>query len=434
MPRSYSFGCILTFVCCGMMADISGAENWPQWRGPTFNGISVETDVPTRWDADTNVAWKVDLPGPAGATPVVWGERIFVSSVDGQDLLLICISTEDGAELWRRKVARGNKTARGDEGNSASPSPACDAEHVYVMMGSGDFACYTHEGEEVWKFDVEDRFGKFRIQFGMTSTPVLYNDRLLLQLIHGDGKANTTEARVAAIDTATGSTLWDVPRITGAYAENEHSYASPMLYDHGGLTLLLTHGADYTIAYDPADGSEAWRLGGLNPQDDPDKDYHRTLRFVSSPCPAPGIVVSPTAKNGPIFAVRPDVNGDVTADESALRWVYPRYTPDVPSPLVHDGVVYLCREDGKLLCLDQDSGEQIYYERTHNQRHRASPVYADGHIYLSARDGHVTVVKSGRDFEVVAENDIDEALASSPAISNGTIYLRTFDSLWAIRE
>lgn len=425
---SYFFVCLFCSVSAVALAD-----NWGSWRGPSSNGISGEEDIPTEWSKDKNVAWRLPLPGPAGATPVVWDDRVFVTSVDEDRLVLICVG-KDGKQQWRQEIGKGNKDVRGDEGNSASPSPITDGKHVWTFMATGDLACFTVAGEPVWKADLQERYGKFKIAFGMSATPVLHDGRLFFQLIHGDGKAETQEAIVTAIDAATGDDIWKVERVTAATNENEHSYASPMLYDFGGTTYLVTHGADYTVAYNLEDGKERWRLGGLNPQDDPKKKYHRTLRFVASTGAAEGIVVCPTAKNGPVFAVRADKQGDLTGDADSILWVREKNTPDVPSPVIHDDLVYLCRENGMLLVLDRNSGREVYMERTHNNRHRASPVYADGHLYLTARDGKVTVVKTGRDFKIVAQNDTGEAMSASPVISNGTIYLRTFDALWAIRK
>ena len=416
-------------IAAGMHSAL--ADNWPQWRGPHFDGISQETHLPTVWSATQNVAWKLQLPGAAGATPVTWGDDIFLTSADGQDLLIMCIGT-DGKERWRDVLASGNQSARNDEGNSASPSPCTDGTHVWVFMGTGDLACYTMKGQKVWAVNLQQRFGNFDIQFGMASTPVLYKGNILLALIHGDGKSDTHEAVVASLDGLTGNTLWQSPRVTGSYAENEHSYASPVLYDFDGLSLLITHGADHTIAYDPDSGKEVWRLGGLNPQDDPARQYHTTLRFVASPGIAPGIVLCPTAKNGPLFAIRPDRKGNLTHAARALLWKLEKNTPDVPTPLIHDGLAYLCRENGVLQVHDAKTGAEIYAERTHNQRHRASPVFADGHLYLTARDGKVTVVKAGKTFEIVAQNDTGEDQSATPVISNGAIYLRTFQSLYKI--
>ena len=405
------------------------ADNWGSWRGPNHNGVSREKNVPRQWSQDSNVAWRTELPGPAGATPVVWGDQVFLTTIDGESLMLMCFGI-DGQEQWRRQVGKGNKKARGDEGNSASPSPITDGMHVWSFMGTGDLACFTVAGEPVWKTNLQQRYGKFNIAFGMSATPVMHENRLFFQLIHGDGKPDTQEAIVVAIDATTGEHLWKVDRITGASKENEHSYASPILYDHGGTTLLITHGADYTIAHSLLDGKEIWRLGGLNPQG---KSYHPTLRFVSSPAAADGIVICPTAKNGPVFAVIPNQQGNLT-DSDAVLWIRDDHTPDVPSPLIHEDLVYLCRENGMLLVLDRETGEEVYMNRTHSHRHRASPVYADGHLYLTARDGKISVVKAGRDFEIVAQNETGESMSASPVIANGTIYLRTFEALWAIRD
>ena len=423
----------MTVLCASVLITLSVpqclAENWGSWRGPTSNGISMEKNVPTEWSKEKNVAWRVELPGPAGATPVVWKDRIFLTSVDGQDLLLLCFGT-DGNEQWRQVIGTGNQDARGDEGNSASPSPITDGTHVWAFMGTGNLACFTVAGEPVWSADLQKRYGKFDIAFGMSATPVLHDGRLFVQLIHGDGKPTTQEAIVVAIDAESGDHLWKVDRVTGASKENEHSYASPMLYDFGDMTYLITHGADYTVAYSLDDGKEIWRLGGLNPQG---QSYHPTLRFVASPAAADGIVVCPTAKNGPVFAIAADRSGDLT-DTNAILWIREQHTPDVPSPVILDDLVYLCRENGMLLVIDRNTGEEVYMERTHSHRHRASPVFADGNLYLTARDGKITVVKAGRLFEIVSQNDTGELMSASPVISNGTIYLRTFDALWAIRN
>ncbi len=411
----------------------ASAENWPSWRGPTQNGISTETNLAVEFGPDKNVAWKIPLPGQAGATPCIWGDNIFLTSVDDDDFLLMCIGT-DGKEKWSRTIGNGNERVRGDEGNYASPSPSTDGKHVWTMFGQGDLACYDFDGNEVWAFNLQDRYGKFRIQFGMASSPVLHNGRLYLQLIHGEGRPTTEEARVVALDASTGEEVWQSGRVTGASQENEHSYASPTLYNDGKEAYLVTHGGDYAIAYDLEDGKELWRLAGLNPRDDPNRRYHPTLRFVASPVANEGMVVVPTAKNGPVVAIKGSARGTIDSDSSNHMWTRPQNTPDVPSPLIKDGLVYLCRENGNLLVLDAKTGKEHAENRTTRDRHRASPVWADGKIYLTARGGVITVVKEGPKFEILAQSDLGEEISASPAISNGTIYLRTFNSLWAIRQ
>ncbi|MCA9162331.1 MAG: PQQ-binding-like beta-propeller repeat protein [Planctomycetales bacterium] len=409
-----------------LVARPAWAENWPQWRGPRGDGTSQETGLPTAFSKTERVAWRVALPGPGGSTPVVWDDRIFITAVDGEQLVLLCIGT-DGKQQWRQVVSEGNKTVRGDEGNSASNSPSTDGQYVWAMFTDGSLACYTVAGEPVWNVDLQDRFGKFKIQFGLTSTPLLDGDRLYLQLIHGDGNAKTREATITALDKKTGETIWQVGRPSEAHSENEHSYASPTLYRDGEREFLLTHGADYVVAHRLSDGMELWRCGGLHPP----TRYDPTLRFVSSPLAVPGLIVVPSAKKGVTVALKPTGSGDVTENTATRYWTH-SVTPDVPSPLVVDDIVYLCRENGNLIALDRETGEQFYEERTHRDRHRASPVYADGKIYLSARDGTVSVVKPGRQFELLASNNMEESISASPAISNGRIYIRTFEALYAV--
>lgn len=403
------------------IAPSSNAGNWPQWRGEKHDGISDESGLPVRFDKTENVLWRLPLPGPAGATPVVWSDRIFLTSAKGQDLVLMAVST-GGERLWEQTVANHNESVRGDEGNFASPSPMTDGKHVWAIMGTGDIGCYALDGKKAWKFNLQDRVGKFNIAFGMTSTPVLDGDRIYLQLLFTGGR------HVLALDKGTGETVWQVERKSDARDECEHSYASPTLYRDGRQEYLLTHGGDYIVAHRLTDGSEIWRCGGLNPLG----NYNPTLRFVASPLAVPGLIVVPSAKNGPVLGIDPTAKGNITESEESHRWTRGENTPDVPSPLVHDGLVYLCRENGTLLVLDAKTGEEVYQERAYSDRYRASPVYADGKVYLTSRDGTITVVKAGRKFEVLAENKMGESISSSPVISGGRIYLRSFDALYAI--
>ncbi len=405
------------------------ADNWPQWRGPNNNGVSSE-DAPKEWGKEKNVAWRVPLPGPAGATPVVWGKNIFLTAADDAGrLVLLCVDT-DGNKRWTKVVGSGDKTVRGDEGNYASPSPVTDGEHVWTFMANGLLACYDNDGNQKWADDLQKRYGKFEIQFGLSSTPVLDGDRLYFQLIHGKWSKTPSRGLVVALDKKTGKEVWKRERNTDAVDECKHSYASPILYRDKERAFLVTHGADWAIGHDLKDGSEIWRCGGLNPKD----RYNNTLRFVASPAAVPGLIVVPTAKNRGVVAIDPSAKGDITESKKARPWAMTRNTPDVPSPLIHDGLVYLCRENGVLICLDAKTGEEYYQQRAVSDRYRASPVYAGGKIYLTARRGTISVIKAGKEFEILAENTLGEDMSASPAISNGTLYLRTFDALYAIRD
>ena len=396
------------------------AENWHQWRGPNNDGISHETDVPIQWSQTENVKWRLPLPGEAASTPVISEDKIFLTSAEGNALVLMCISTE-GEEIWKQTVGHGNRSVRGGEGNSAAPSPVTDGEHVWVFLGTGDLACYDFDGNQVWHTNLAERYGSFNLYFVMSTTPLLDKERLYIHLIHSNAWV------VLALDKMTGKEIWKHNRKSDATDECEQAYTSPILYRDAEREYLVVHGADYVTAHSLEDGNEIWRCGGLNPV----MGYNPSLRFVASPVATEGLIVVPSAKNGPVLGIDPAAKGDIT-DSKWQLWKLRQGTPDVPSPLIHEGLIYLCGERGNLTCLDAATGEQLYRERTHRHRHRASPVYADGHIYLTSRDGIVNVVKAGRKFEIVARNSIEEAVAASPVISNGTLYLRSYQALYAI--
>lgn len=431
--------CVLVLFALGAFLPIGAhAENWPQWRGANGNALSTEKSVPTSWSQSENVVWRAPMPGQAGATPAVWGDRIFVTSADGPDLVLICLAAGDGHEIWRRKVTDGNQDARAGEGNSASPSPSTDGAHVWVFFSTGVLACYDFDGNEQWKFDVGEKFGTLDIQFGMTSTPILHGDHLYLQLIHGPMKHddNRRTGKVIKLNKLTGATVWEHDRVTDVVFECKHSYASPFIYDDGNQRFLVVHGADCTTGHSLETGDELWRMSGLNGSTDINPGRHDpTFRFVASPSATSGYIVIPTAKQGPTVALQVSgaLKGELSRQAGAPKWVLP-VTPDVSIPLIVDDLVYLLHKDGKLQCVELESGKEVYFERTHSVQHRSSPVYADGNIYFCAKDGVCTVVKAGRNFQVIASNDMGgEAITASPVFANGTLYIRSYDALYAIR-
>ncbi len=410
------------------------ADNWSQWRGPKWDSISHETDVPDSITAE-NQRWRIPLPGPGGASPIVWENQVFVTTTegdnDGASMFLMCFGI-DGELQWKKQLDGKNQNSR-DSANSASPSPSTDGKHVWVMMSNGILHCFTVAGELVWKKDLQAEYGKFDIQFGMTSTPILDQGIIYLALIHGDmsSKTKTSVGHVIALDAATGDEKWYHKRLTDGVAENTHSYASPCIYRDEDRAFLITHGADFVIGHSLADGSELWRCGGFNPKGD---SYNPYLRLVASPTPVEGMIVVPTAKRGPVLSLATSLSGDVTKNENSMHWQMDRGTPDVASPLIYDGLVYLGDEKGVLVCLDAKDGEILYQERLFASNHRSTPVAANGRIYITSRDGFVYVVKAGRKFELISKLDLKEETTSSPAISNGVVYIRTFNALYAFGE
>jgi outer membrane protein assembly factor BamB len=417
---------VLLFAAVAASAD-SGGFNWPQWRGPNDDGITKEAGLPTEWSESKNIAWTLELPGRGGSTPAVWGDRLFLTCEDGSDdskaIVLMCISTS-GKELWKRTVSanKGRSRWMGAEGDNASPSPSTDGKHVYVFTGVGDLACFDFDGKEVWKFNVKERYGAYGAQHGLHNTPLLDGDRLYMEYFI------RKTAYVVALNKADGKDVWKVERKSDGYGENLDSYTSPVIWRKGKDAYLITHGNDYAIAHRLDDGSEIWRVGGLNPKD----DYNSTLRFVSSPVATPDLIVVPSAKNRGVVGLKPDAKGTVMPGNDSEAWRLSSGTPDVPSPLVYDGLVYLCRDPGSLLCLDARTGKTQYEQTIHRNRYRASPVVAGGNIYLTGHDATVTVVKAGPEFKQVSVNKLPDEMTASPAPSNGRIYLRGWKKLYAI--
>lgn len=406
-----------------LFMSVSVAEDWPNWRGPRNNGVSAETGLATQWSQTENINWRFPLPGPGPSTPITAGERIFLTSADGDNLVLLCVATS-GKLRWQRIVTAGNKNIRQGESNLAASSPSADGRRVWAFFGNGELACFNFDGKRVWQFNVQDRYKHFRIYWGMASTPLLDGERLYLLIL------TTNQQFVVALDKNTGEEIWLQKRKTNASSESLHSYTSPIIYRFDGQEFLVTHGADYVVAHRLQDGGEIWRCGGLQKS-----MYNPLFRFVATPAATSGLIVIPSAKNGPVLGINPaGAKGNITGSKNNLIWRLGKNTPDVPSPLIHDGLVYLCRENGQLLCVDAKTGEVIYKKRAYKKRHRSSPVYADGKVYLVAMDGTVTVVKAGREFQILSQNRMAERTAASLAISNGTIYMRTYKALYAISE
>jgi outer membrane protein assembly factor BamB len=400
---------------------VSRADNWPQWRGPNNDGISKEKNLPTEWSETKNIVWKLKLPGMGSATPVVWGDLIFVTSDDTKDVFLQCISTK-GEEVWKKKFGESNGKKYHGDSNNASPSPSTDGKNVWCFSGNGDLACFDFGGKEIWKINTQDRYGKVKFQWGgIHSSPVLYEDRLYLQLLNGNGQ------NVVALNKATGEEVWKIERKSDGRGECLEVYASPFIWQNGKDAYLVVHGNDYATAHRLKDGSEIWRVGDLNSK----SNYNSTYRFVSSPVMTPDLIVVPTAKGGAVVAVKPNATGTFGTGSDNEIWRLKRGTPDVCIPLVEDGLVYL-DNDATVTCLDAKTGKEYYSEKIHGGIYRGSPLYADGKIYYSCQDGTVTVVKAGPKFEVLAVNKLSDKINASPVVANGRIYIRGWDNLYAI--
>jgi outer membrane protein assembly factor BamB len=409
----------------------ASADHWPQWRGPKNDGHApTAIGLPAQWSESENIVWKLKLPGAGSSTPCIWGDSIFLTAMDGSDVVLMCIGT-DGQERWRKLMGSGSiRTMRDENGNLASASCSTDGKLVFAFVGSGKLAAFDFAGNEVWATDLTKKYGDFTsgrvIQFGGHWTPVLHDGRLYMTVMHRLGQ------HVIAFDAGTGKEVWviDRPSDSPRGVESPDVYASPFVWQRGDQALLIVHGNDYCTAHKLEDGAEVWRVTELNPKG---PRYNRAWRAVSSPLVTPDLIVVPSCKRGVTVGVDPaTAKGEIAPGSLGEKWRIPRNTPDVSSPILVDDIVYLMGEGGTLYAHEAATGKQLYDVSITTMRHRASPVYADGKLYLTGRDGVVVVVKPGREFEELSKNTLPDTFTASPAVAGGRIYLRGFDTLWAI--
>jgi len=412
---------LITLILAGAFAAPAAADPWPQWRGPRNDGHSAEREFPTEWSADKNIAWKFKMPGIGAGTPAVWGDRIFVTSVDGPDVVVLCVGT-DGQPKWKEKLsgtgAKRYPNPGGGEVSDASASCSTDGKHVWAFAGNGTLACFTVDGKRVWAADV-NTFGKIDIAFGAHWTPVLHDGKLYLQVFHRKAQ------KLVRYDALTGREDWAVARPPAGRGESPDVYASAFVWDGAGGPLLIAHGNDFCTAHRLADGAEVWRVQGLNPRSD------RNWRFVSNPLVTPDLVVVPSCKNGPTVAVNPaKAKGDIGPDGPGEVWRI-KTTPDVVAPLRVGDVIYLCGH-GSVSGHEATTGKQLFSGAVTKGYHWANMVAAGGKVYTTSQDGTTNVLEAGREFKKVGAGSVPDRVFGSPALSGGRIYLRGYGYLWAI--
>ncbi|MBM4034612.1 MAG: hypothetical protein FJ291_22950 [Planctomycetes bacterium] len=427
------------WVCAVLVLAVAGvcrAENWPQWRGPFLNGSTTETGLPATFDERDGVAWTTPLPGGSGATPVVWGDRIFLPSVDAgtSDLLALCVDATNGKVLWSRKTGKDRPNARN---NMASPSAVTDGKTVWFYYGTATLVAFDLEGKELWRRDLEKDHGHNALMFGYSSSPLLYAGKLYIVAIRNKrqnayGQAppakEVSESYLLAIDPQTGKDLWKQARPTDARDEAQESYSTAMPREAGGRSEVLVFGADYLTAHDPQTGKELWRWGGYNPK----KINH--WRIVPSPVVVGDLIIVPGPKYSTLFALRP--KGEGLLGEEAVAWRFERKTPDASTPLLYKGRLYFLDDDRRVAtCVDPATGQPKWQgELPGKAVIRASFTGADGKLYIISELREVTVLSAGDEFKILHTTKLGATgrafSRSSIAAAGGRLLVRTGENLY----
>ncbi|MFO0817490.1 MAG: PQQ-binding-like beta-propeller repeat protein [Pirellulales bacterium] len=410
---------LLTLIFLGTVLTSSAAEDWPNWRGPRFNGVAAGTAYPTRWSATENIAWKVALPGKGSSTPVVAKDQIFVTcGIDGKNSVVAY--DRSGKHLWTTAVGN-EKPGKHKKATGANPSAVTDGKFVYAYFKSGDLACVDFAGKLVWKHNLQEQFGEDTLWWDLGTSPVLTKSHVIVAVMHSG------PSFLVAYDRETGSQAWKQARDLNAPSEAAQSYSTPVVLDYNSQEILVVLGADHVTGHEAASGKELWRVGGLNPTG------HQYFRSIASAVVADGIVVAPYARGASMTAIKLGGQGDVT--KSHVTWALEGLGADVPTPAAHQGRVYVCTDKGDLAAIELKTGKVLYkgqLERNRNA-YSASPILAGEHLYLTREDGKTFVVKVGDGFEVIASNDLDgDMTVATPVPVDGQVLLRTQDHLYCV--
>ena len=408
---------------------------WGQWRGPLATGVSETANPPLQWSESENIRWKVEIPGRGSSSPVVWGDRVFVTSavpvgVDGDaqhdprgglgnrglhQFIVMALDRSDGAVVWERVLREQEPHEAGHFQNAtwASGSPVTDGEHLFVYFESFGLYALDLEGNLIWEKDLGDKAQ--RNQFGEGSTPALYGDRIVVVWDHLGG-----QSFVVTLDKRTGEEIWRVDR------DEIDSWATPLVVERNGSPQVIVSGMNRLRSYDLDNGDIVWESAGL------------TMNPIPSPVTEDGMMIAMSGFRGNnLKAIRLDqAQGDITGTE-AIVWELNRDTPYVPSPLLYDGVLYFLKTNsGILFAFDAATGQPLF----ENQRLAdlpnvfSSPVGARGRVYLTGREGSTLVIRQGGRFEILATNTLDDGFDASPALVDNEMYLRGYRYLYSIGE
>ena len=433
---------VLVTVSVTAQKNTTNANHWPQWRGPDFNGMA-RSDAPTKWSDTENVKWKATIPGRGHSTPVMWGDKIFLTTAiptaktttapanqggrpggggagggaganQEHQFVLMCLDKKTGKVLWQKvaKTATPHEGYHGMYGSFASNSPVTDGKNVYAFFGSRGVYCYDLNGKLLWEKDLGVQM-KMRLQFGEGTAPVLQDDKLILNFDYqGD-------SFIVTLNKANGNEVWRAKR------DEISNWSTPLVVEQGGRKQVIVSASAKVRSYDLNSGKLIWNCAGLG------------LNTIPQPVHQDGVVYVMSGFRDPkLLAIKLGKEGDLTGTDSVL-WSETRGLSYTPSPVLFDGKLYTLTDNGMVSCFDAKTGKPYYHQQRLPKPYnfKASPIGANGKLYLASEDGDVIVLKMGEKFEVLATNTLqDQLFIASPVILDGEIFLRGQNTLFCIRE
>ena len=430
---------LMGVICLGIAALPVAAENWPGWRGPRADGTSKDKGFPTKWSATENVAWKTAIPGRGHSSPVVWEDRIFVTScLEGndpkdkatpRDRVLVCVNRKDGKVLWQKTILTSPLEPVHKENSYASSTPATDGKYVYVNFFDKPqviVTAYDFNGNEVWRKNP----GEFQSVHGFGIPPVLYKDLVIINCDQ-DAEGKKKQAYIVTLDKKTGEERWRIDR-----PNRIRSYTPPFIHEAGGKMQMVLTGCETVASYDPDTGKPIWSISGPTEQFVASMIFHKGHFYLTAGFPTYHVMCIRPDKTGNIsetlakYSKAKAVKGEPNPN-SGVVWHESKGAGYVPSPVGYGDYVFLVHDDGRASCRDAMTGELHWLERL-GTHHHASPVEAEGKLYYVDDNGITWVVKADKKFEVLEKNPIGELSFSSPAFSNGQIFIRGEKHLFCI--
>ena len=418
-PISIHFSCMLIALAC---ARVASAENWPSWRGPTGNGISTETDLPIEWSRQNNVRWRAELPEPGNSTPIVWGDRVFITQQmdGGKRRTVLCLDRVTGQQLWQSGVDAVEMEPTYETNPYCAPSPVTDGERVIAWFGSSGLVAFDMDGKELWRLPL----GRVDHVYGHGSSPVVYGDLCFLNF--GPGSREFA----VAVNKTTGDIVWRYnarlplkkasENIRGIQWDIFGTWSTPILVDEQVIFCFR----DQVTAFEPTSGKQIWTCKGLGPQMKP------------SPVVGEGVLVALGGIASSTLAVRLGGKGDVS--QSHRAWIRSGDPDWLGTGVIHRGHLFVTKTNGIVKCIELESGKIVWQNRLSGSSGRpdtwSSLFLADGKIYVLNQSADVFVIEASPQYQLIATNSLGEHTNSTVVGSQGNLFIRTHEALWCIGE